>query len=337
MNIDKTSPLYKDLRVLSSKYGAALLIELVNYSFVAALIYIAVSAICSLFGCDMSEGSGVGYLMSLLTNSIASYLFPTVVFYVIFKKDIEATDFMLRLAGDEMRYRRFTGETVLLMLAGLFMASAGSLATGYISEFLNVLLGIPEPETAFSDSMPLGIFEFAAFEFTSVIVAPICEEFIYRHLLLKPLRRYSDVTAAAITAMIFAISHFNFDQSLYTFFFGFALAIIAMRANSVVPAVICHMANNFIAGMTVYLPETFGNDVLDTVFGVTATFCGVLSQVMFWAGIPALVIAIVLKLTELKSSSYVPAKTQFAVFFRQPFVILCLIASLALTFLLLYV
>ena len=336
MDIDKTSPLYQDLRSLTSKYGAALMIELVNYIFVAALIFIAAGVFCGLTGIDMNSGSGAGYLVSMLVNDIASYAFPIAVFYAMFKKDIEAADLMLSLAGDEMKYRRFTGETILLLLAGLFMASTGSLATSIVSGFLNDLFSVPEPQTAFSDSMPPGVFEFVTFEIASVIVAPICEELIYRHLLLKPLRRYSDMTAAVVSAMIFGISHFNFDQFLYTFFFGFALAVITMRSGSIVPAVICHMANNLIAGMTVYMPETFGSDILDSLFGTLASLCSTLSVLMFWAGIPATVIVLVSKLARLKSASYVPVKTQFAVMFSQLFVILGLAASLVLTFLLLY-
>lgn len=337
MNIDKTSPLYKDLRGLSSNYGTALIVELINYIILGYVIFAVINMLCVASGIDMYSGSGAGYLMLMLSNDIASYLFPAVIFWAIFRKDIESTDMMLRLAGEDMRYSRFTGETVLLLLAGLFMGSAGSLATGYISSFLNDLFSVPEPQTAFSDSMPLGLFEFITFEVSSSVIAPICEEFIYRHLLLKPLRRYSDIAAATISALFFGISHYNFDQFLYTFFFGFALAIIAIRANSIIPSIICHMANNIIAGMTVYMPDSFGNDVFDAVSGAVSTFCNVLSHLMFWAGIPALILAIVLKLHKLKSASYVPAKTQFAVILSHPFTVIGITGSLLLTFLLLYV
>jgi len=76
------------------------------------------------------------------------------------------------------------------------------------------------------------------------IVAPVAEEIIFRHMLLRPLRQYGDKQAVIITAVLFGAFHGNFTQFLYATVAGLILGIVTVRANSVKPAIVIHMLVN---------------------------------------------------------------------------------------------
>jgi len=100
---------------------------------------------------------------------------------------------------------------------------------------------------------PQNMSEFGIFAFCICIVAPIAEEYIFRSLLLKPLRAYGDLTAVVVSGTVFGLYHGNFDQFAYASLLGIFFSIIAVRYNSILPTVLLHAANNIIV--------TCGNDL----------------------------------------------------------------------------
>jgi len=80
------------------------------------------------------------------------------------------------------------------------------------------------------------------------IVPPICEEILFRGVLARSLASRLSVTAAAsITAVVFSAYHLSLVQAMPTFALGLVLSLLAIRADSIVPAVITHALNNAIA------------------------------------------------------------------------------------------
>ncbi len=317
---------------LAGKYGAAMLFLLFNYLFVG-LIFAYIFALISMLltGSPYIDiSTDAGYAFSLLRNTVSNYAVPLIVFGMMFREDIDETRSLLP-------YPKVPFETVLLFLAGGCLARLGSLTTSFFSALLNSLFSVPEPEAAFSDMISINAVQFVTFEFFSIIVAPLCEEFIYRHLLLRPMRRFGDLQAAVITGLIFGLSHFNFDQFLYTFLFGFSLAVVAIRRNSIVPAIIIHSLNNIIAGLALYQPETFGDPTVDTVFMALGVACNSIGLYLLVGGFFAALLAALLKLFSFSKPPYLPEGRQFAVIYSNPLVIASIIAALGLTFFLLYI
>ncbi len=326
------------LRSLSYKYGAVFIICILNSLFVGRLIgYVvlpsAFSAIESMFGDGAVD---IKYAFLILMNDIASYLLPILMYVIIFRSDMPVKRDIPSF-HDESDYRRFPGETIILFIAGIWAALAGSYITGRISELLNYLFSVPETQQAFSDFMPQNAFQYTAFEIGSVIIAPVCEEIIYRHLLLRPLRKYGDLAAAIMTALIFGLAHFNFDQFLYASLFGFFLAIIAIRSDSVIPSIICHVANNLMVGISSYLPETLGSETADAIFASVGDVLSKVTVIIFYGGAVMLIAAIFLKLIRFRSASGMSGKKQLAVLFSNPFVLIGIAASLALAVYNLYI
>jgi len=80
------------------------------------------------------------------------------------------------------------------------------------------------------------------------LVPAMCEEILFRGVLARALgRQRSIVLAAAISGAVFAAYHLSLVQALPTLTLGFLLAVIAIRADSVVPTMLAHALNNVLA------------------------------------------------------------------------------------------
>lgn len=103
--------------------------------------------------------------------------------------------------------------------------------------------------------------------FSSIILAPIGEELIYRGIVLRCSAKISGRFAIFFSAAIFGLMHGNIYQMILGFLLGIPLAMITLKTGSIVPAIICHMANNTIASIatvTEYFDETAAS-VLSTL------------------------------------------------------------------------
>ncbi len=77
------------------------------------------------------------------------------------------------------------------------------------------------------------------------ITAPICEEIIFRGLMLnRLLTRFSEKSAVLITAAIFAVCHANPVWICYAFVMGWLLAFVSVKEDNIYYSIVMHMAFN---------------------------------------------------------------------------------------------
>lgn len=80
------------------------------------------------------------------------------------------------------------------------------------------------------------------------LVPAVCEEIVFRGVLARAIgRRLPLLAAAVISAAVFSAYHLSLVQALPTLALGVALAVIAIRADSVAPAIVGHAINNAMA------------------------------------------------------------------------------------------
>lgn len=328
----------RGLQRLAVKYGGAAAVLVANNTVVQiAVLVIIYAVIAAIPGGDtlLDRETDAGFLFLIMLNEVVSYTVPLVTLYALFYRELKFEKTVREPPG--MLYDRFFGETALLYLGGTFTASCVGIATNIVSGLLNRLFGIPETKTAFSNLMPQDLFCYVWFVAAICFIGPVCEEVIFRHILLRPMRRYGDMTAALMTALLFGLSHFNFDQFLYTFAFGFFLAVITLRSGTVIPAIICHVINNAITVVQVYRPESTGAAALDSVLNSLSDILSLCSVIMMFAGIPALIVIAVTRLLKLKNRSGIPVPKQLAVVLSDPLLIVSVVLSLVLAFADLYI
>ena len=81
------------------------------------------------------------------------------------------------------------------------------------------------------------------------LLAPVCEELVFRGAVLRALLRWTPChwLAIAISALLFALIHANPIQMPHAFLVGLLLGWLYYRTDSIVPGIVYHWVNNSIA------------------------------------------------------------------------------------------
>jgi len=81
------------------------------------------------------------------------------------------------------------------------------------------------------------------------LLAPVCEELVFRGAVLRSLLRWAGHhwVAISVSALLFALVHANPAQMPHAFVIGLLLGWLYYRTDSVVPGVVYHWVNNSIA------------------------------------------------------------------------------------------
>lgn len=91
---------------------------------------------------------------------------------------------------------------------------------------------------------------FAALAFAIAVGPGLCEELLFRGLILRGLAaRLPAAPAAAAAAVLFGVIHFNALQGLAAALIGLYLAFAALVSGSVWPAVAAHALNNLLSAL----------------------------------------------------------------------------------------
>lgn len=232
--------LAKGFKSLSVKIGAAMIIMLV--------LRLVGSFVSGLVAPVLPEGT-ISYIVSTLISDIFVYAIPIPITYFILREP-------LKEAG-----ARFYKKPVYFGKAlGMFPAMYGvgitvnvitmavmaliSLATGGSGEVENPILSMQaiNPLTAVIMFVNLAI------------VAPVCEEFWFRGLFMQSLRRYGNGVAIFISAVLFGLTHGNFQQFFYATAVGIVLGYVAVATESITTSTVLHAMLNSVAGiMMVFL------------------------------------------------------------------------------------
>lgn len=97
---------------------------------------------------------------------------------------------------------------------------------------------------------------------TMVVMAPVCEEILFRKVLIDRIRLYGDKAAILVSSVVFGLSHGNFYQFFYAFGIGLVLAYIYIQTGKLRYTISFHMIINFLGSIVAL---HIGNDPLLTV------------------------------------------------------------------------
>lgn len=96
--------------------------------------------------------------------------------------------------------------------------------------------------------------------FYKVVIAPVCEEILYRNLLLPSLlENYCFMSAAFLVSLLFAISHLQIKTFFYYFVSSFIFSGLFYITGSVLYTICSHMAYNFLCCTIVVQTESHKN------------------------------------------------------------------------------
>ena len=110
------------------------------------------------------------------------------------------------------------------------------------------------------------------------LLAPVCEELVFRGAVLRGLLRWTPRhwMAISVSALLFALVHANPAQMPHAFIIGLLLGWLYYRTDSIVPGVVYHWVNNSVAYIIYNLypdPNIRLIDILGSQRSVAAAVC----------------------------------------------------------------
>ncbi|MDF2541868.1 MAG: hypothetical protein K0S47_1586 [Herbinix sp.] len=110
----------------------------------------------------------------------------------------------------------------------------------------------------------------------TVLIAPICEELIFRGVILHNLNRQLPFLAAnLIQAALFGIYHMNIVQGVYAFLLGYVLGYVFYKFRTIVAPIALHMIVNSSAFLIELFPSYYFVFILFLVIGAIAMFVAI--------------------------------------------------------------
>ena len=137
--------------------------------------------------------------------------------------------------------RHFFAFLPILYLCSYVGALLGNLAGELAAEAFN--LQLTDGVYALMENNILMLF------FVTVILAPICEEWFFRKLLIDRTRVYGEKLAVLVSALLFAFYHTNIYQFFYTFFIGLVFGYVYLRTGKMVVTALMHAVFNLFVGL----------------------------------------------------------------------------------------
>lgn len=94
----------------------------------------------------------------------------------------------------------------------------------------------------------------------------ICEEFVFRGVVYKGIKKYGETTAILLSAVMFMLFHMNLEQTIYQFFLGVVLALVVSKTGSLVASIIVHSINNIVVIISNYISYQKGIDITNVAY-----------------------------------------------------------------------
>lgn len=152
--------------------------------------------------------------------------------------------------------RKGAGMCVLIALAGVMVALAGSAVLGFVQEQL-FSTEIEEQEAIVELVARGQAWELTLLAVSAVILAPLTEELLFRHMFFRRLLHRSGPTLAWILpALAFSLAHWNLVGVTIYVWLGLVFAYSYLLSGRLWVAMAVHAAHNAVAlALLLWLPE----------------------------------------------------------------------------------
>ena len=98
------------------------------------------------------------------------------------------------------------------------------------------------------------------------IVAPICEELVFRKLLIDRFSRFGNRFAVIASGIMFGLFHLNLQQFFYAMILGFIFGYIYVKTRNILHSIILHIIfNSFSSVVILWAMEGYGTDRIKTM------------------------------------------------------------------------
>lgn len=172
-------------------------------------------------------------LLLQLFNVIPSYLIAFPILFLIIK-------------GMKTKYREKTTMSASEFFSLFLISQAAMFAGNLVGQALNGFFSglkdsdVVNPLENSIDSSPVWLLFI-----TTVVLAPIFEELIFRKFMIDRLSRYGELIAVLASSIAFGLFHGNFYQFFYAVLLGLILGYMYAKTRNIKYSVLMHMLINF--------------------------------------------------------------------------------------------
>ena len=207
-------------------------------------------------------------------NATMSYVVETAISLVfLYVFPLGFTIWLFREPKKETRERIYSKPVYFGDAMGMFPALYGvSILTNVLTMLISMLFTDADLNKSFNtvnelkaDNMTCAVILFIQL----AVIAPIVEEFWFRGIVMESLRPFGNGFAIFVSALLFGMTHANFQQFFYATALGICLGYIAQATKSIVTTTVMHAMFNSISGILLMFvsAEEVGDYLLSTVTG----------------------------------------------------------------------
>lgn len=196
------------------------------------------------------------------------------------------------------RFRKITlSEAVLIAIM--------SVASGFIASFLNTLvvyiLGMTGSSARDALPVPGNTTELCLQIVVIALLPAFCEEFFFRGILYNAFEGLGAVLATVVTALYFALFHFDIRNFLGPLFLGILIAWYCKRTGSLFAGMLAHFTNNLLS----VLAGWFSRDIAREPLVLTKI---IMNQMFIFSCIVSVILIMLIKAFEAVTKRKVKAE-----------------------------
>lgn len=263
-----------DIRRICLEVGVALIVSVL----LQKIIFIAMVFLLRGFvNAGLETGSTMFTVLNYTFSNISTYIPKLLAFGVLYKK-------YRPLKRLDTQYENKSYYPLIFIPAMFAFAMWGSNITTCINYILQLLFGAGEIQNVMEAIAPSSFSAGVVTLIFTAFVAPIFEEIIYRHLLLRSLKPIGDTPAIIISALVFGLAHGNFDQFAYAFLSGIIFGLMAVRYDTIIPGMVLHLINNFFVTVITYQKQLTGiGGLWDGLVDAAAALGNIIVNISYFA------------------------------------------------------
>lgn len=263
-----------DIRRICLDVGVALIVSVL----LQKIIFIAMVFLLRGFvDAGLETGSTMFTVLNYTFSNISTYIPKLLAFGVLYKK-------YRPLKRLDTQYENKSYYPLIFIPAMFAFAMWGSNITTCINYILQLLFGAGEIQNVMEAIAPSSFSAGVVTLIFTAFVAPIFEEIIYRHLLLRSLKPIGDTPAIIISALVFGLAHGNFDQFAYAFLSGIIFGLMAVRYDTIIPGMVLHLINNFFVTVITYQKQLTGiGGLWDGLVDAAAALGNIIVNISYFA------------------------------------------------------
>ena len=263
-----------DIRRICLDVGVALIVSVL----LQKIIFIAMVFLLRGFvNAGLETGSTMFTVLNYTFSNISTYIPKLLAFGVLYKK-------YRPLKRLDTQYENKSYYPLIFIPAMFAFAMWGSNITTCINYIFQLLFGAGEIQNVMEAIAPSSFSAGVVTLIFTAFAAPIFEEMIYRHLLLRSLKPIGDTPAIIISALVFGLAHGNFDQFAYAFLSGIIFGLMAVRYDTIIPGMVLHLINNFFVTVITYQKQLTGiGGLWDGLVDAAAALGNIIVNISYFA------------------------------------------------------